>query len=347
MELITAQAPEAQPQVHRSEVESGAVSFATRENTSWHSFANHVFDTDSHISTADMLKGADLAGWDVRLEALTYPEGYRSHKDTFAVIRTNPRDGGTDVLSVVGDRYKTYQNEELFAFGDNLTDGAGEWDSAGSFKNGCRVFGSILLNRELVLDEQGVGDKVKHYLLLTTSHDGSSSIQAHTTPTRVLCQNSLSVALSNAVNSFKVRHTQGTAGRIAMAKQVLGLSSAYLDEFDILARELFETEITNQKFQEIYETIYPQPEADLKASLTKWQEKADFTQALYLNSPTQTGITGTAWGALNALTERLDWYRDGGKGQTEGLMVAASGFETGIQQQKNKILSVVKELTLA
>ena len=185
---------------HNLEIFGREVAFALRGEPAWHNLANVLFDENAHVTTQEMLDSAKLLNWNVELEQVQFPADYRSVSESFMVKRTNPFDGGTDVLAVVGDRYKVYQNEELFAFGDNLTDGGAEWESAGSIKNGRQVFGSLVLPNEFTLDAQGANDKVKSYLLVTTSHDGSSAIQALVTPVRVVCQNTLNllcVVLSN------------------------------------------------------------------------------------------------------------------------------------------------------
>lgn len=332
---------------HNLETFGSDVAFALRGEPAWHGLASVIFDEDAHVTTSDMLSAAHLNNWDVRLEQVSVPAGYRTISDSFMVTRTNPFDGGTDVLSIVGDRYKVYQNEELFAFGDNLTDGGAEWESAGSIKNGRQVFGSLVVPREFVLDPQGANDKTKTYLLVTTSHDGSAAIQACITPVRVVCQNTLNMALAGTKQTFKVRHTQKADGRVAEAQRVLGLTNTYMDEFQKLAQDLFETSITNQKFDEIIDTLYPADDNASKGSITMRQNKVDLIRALYLNSPTQDNIRGTAWGALNALTERIDWFRNPRNGSIEGVASAASGFEAGVNNEKARILSAVKELTLA
>lgn len=324
---------------HNLEMNEGKVAFALRGAPAWHGLANAIYDENAEVSTAEMLKSAYLADWNIHLEKVEFP--HRSTTDNFMVVRTNPFDGLKDVLAVVGDRYNPYQNEQLFAFGDSLTDGGAKWESAGSIKDGKIVFGSMTVPREFILDPKGIADKTNTYLLITTSHDGSSSIQAMITPVRVVCQNTLNMALKGSKQSFKVRHTQKSEARVDEARRVLGLTFEHMDRFEDLAQQLFAKPITNGEFDKLFETLYPAP--DHKGALTKYTQKADFTKALYLNSPTQTGITGTAWGALNALTERIDWFRDGGKARTEGLMASASGFEVGVNSEKARILSAVKE----
>lgn len=330
---------------HNLEMQDGKVAFALRGEPAWHGLANATFTEDDHVTTAEMLDSALLSGWDVRLEQVTYPEGYRSTKDSFLVVRTNPFDQLNDVLAVVGQRYHTYQNEQLFAFGDNLLDGGGVWESAGSINDGRTVFGSMTLPREIVLDPSGCADTVKSYLLVTTSHDGSSAIQAMTTPVRVVCQNTLNAALAGAKQSYKVRHTATAQGRVDQARTALGISFSYLDRFEEEARALFETAITDKQFNDIVEALYPTPDPQsAKVSLTKHSNKIDIINDLYFSGQTNATIKGTAWGAYNALTERIDYYRMGRKGTDNGIMAGASGFDPVVNAEKNKILSAVKEL---
>jgi len=339
-------------QVHRSEVEDGSVSLAVslRTNPAWHSFANKVFAKDEQVTTAQMLDAAKLSNWNVSLESVSdlLPDNYDSVSENFLVVRDNPyTTGQKDVLSVVGSRYKAVQNEELFSFADNLHDGNPDvnWESAGSLKNGRVVFGTMSIPRTMVLDPNGANDTTNLYLVVYTSHDGSVAVQSAITPVRVMCQNTLNFAMKKAKQSFKIRHTQTVDGKIAAARETLGLTLAYMDEFETQAKELFSREVTNAKFSEIINKMYPKPEADVKGSIKKWENKVVLLDDLYHNSPTNANIKGTAWGVVNALTERLDYYRTARKGNSDSLMAGASGFDPVITAEKNKIVKQVLALT--
>jgi len=339
-------------QVHRSEVEDGSVSLAVslRTNPAWHSFANKVFAKDEQVTTAQMLDAAKLSNWNVSLESVSdlLPDNYDSVSENFLVVRDNPYTAGQkDVLSVVGSRYKAVQNEELFSFADNLHDGKPDvnWESAGSLKNGRVVFGTMSIPRTMVLDPNGANDTTNLYLVVYTSHDGSVAVQSAITPVRVMCQNTLNFAMRKAKQSFKIRHTQTVDGKIAAARETLGLTLAYMDEFETQAKELFSREVTNAKFSEIINKMYPKPEADVKGSIKKWENKVVLLDDLYHNSPTNANIKGTAWGVVNALTERLDYYRTARKGNSDSLMAGASGFDPVITAEKNKIVKQVLALT--
>lgn len=326
---------------HQLEVsETGQVAFASLREPAWHNLGQ-VFDTE--VDTKTMLSLAHLDNWNIRLENIDLPA--RSHRSWFAVTRTNPFDNVDDVLGVVGERYKVLQNEELFAFADNMLDGA-RWETAGSIKNGTVVFGSLAMERETVLDPNGVSDKVNTYLLVHTSHDGSLAVQASVTPVRVVCQNTLNMALRGVKQSYKIRHTASIEGRIAAAREALGLANEFMDEFDTQMAELIQREIDDAKFFDIVNAVYPKPDADAKGSLTKWENKVALIDDIY-RGPTNYMIAGTAWGALNAMTERLDWYRTARSNNQESMSAAASGFDVATNAEKGRILSAVKELTAA
>ena len=134
------------------------------------------------------------------------------------------------------------------SFGDAMLDG-GRWETAGSIKNGTVVFGSLALDREINV---GDGDRVNTYLLVHTSHDGSLAIQASVTPVRVVCQNTLNMAVGSngrkAKQSFRIRHTQTVQGKVAAAREALGLAHTYLDSFDEMAKTFFEQKVADDKF---------------------------------------------------------------------------------------------------
>jgi phage/plasmid-like protein (TIGR03299 family) len=331
---------------HELETQNGVASFASFREPAWHGLGT-VFTEEK--TTAEMLSAANLSNWNVRLEDVNIPTHLSSDKNYQYVIRTNPTDSTqTDVLGVVGERYHVLQNEDLFSFGDNILDGGGRWETAGAIRGGRVVFGSLALERETILDPTGVADKVKTYLLINTSHDGSIAIQASITPVRVVCANTLNLALGskrgkrNGIKqSFKIRHTQTAQGKVQIAREALGLANAYMDAFDVMAKQMIEKEITAQDFNNIILAAYPKPEKDSKGAIKKWENKVDTINDIYTGEFNGM-IAGTAWGAFNALTERLDWYRSARGGNNESILAAASGFDATITAEKNRLLGIVR-----
>ena len=327
--------------MHDLEVGAGGeVSFASLREPAWHGLGT-VFD--SPLSTKEMLDAAHLSNWNIRLAEIPQDE-YNYTQKAYFVIRDNPFASNTgkpcDVLGIVGNRYQVLQNEDLFSFADNILDGGGIWETAGSIRNGRVVFGSMSMDREIVLDPNGVADAVNTYLLVHTSHDGSVSVQATVTPVRVVCQNTLNLALRQTANSFKIRHTQTISGKIDEARRTLNLFHTYVDEFSNLAKSLYEFSINDLVFNDIINAAYPKPENDKKGSMTKWSNKIDTICDIY-NGSTTVGIRNTGWGALNAMTERLDWYRNGRTDNGESILAASSGFDATTNSEKNRLQRLV------
>jgi phage/plasmid-like protein (TIGR03299 family) len=330
---------------HELETQNGVASFASLREPAWHGLGT-VFTEEK--TTSEMLVAANLNNWNVRLEDMPIPSHLSSDKEYQYVVRTNPTDKTqTDILGVVGERYHVLQNEDLFSFGDNILDGGGRWETAGSLKGGRQVFGSLALERETVLDPNGVADVVKTYLLINTSHDGSIAIQASITPVRVVCANTLNVALNRTKKkdgvkqSFKIRHTQTANGKVQIARQTLGLANAYMDEFDKMAHAMIAKEISAKDFNDIILAAYPKPDKDTKGAVKKWENKVDVINDIYTGEYNGM-IAGNAWGAFNALTERLDWYRSARGGSNESILASASGFDPAINAEKNRLLTVVR-----
>jgi phage/plasmid-like protein (TIGR03299 family) len=332
---------------HDLENQNGKASFASFREPAWHGLGT-VFTEEKN--TTEMLQAANLNGWNVRLQDMEIPSTLTSDKSYQYVLRTNPTNNTqTDVLGIVGERYVPLQNEDLFSFGDNILDGGGRWETAGSIKGGRVVFGSLALERETILDPSGVADKVKTYLLINTSHDGSIAIQASITPVRVVCANTLNLALNqkkkkNGVKqSFKIRHTQTAEGKIQIARETLGMANAYMDEFDIMAKAMIEKEVSAKQFNDIILAAYAKPDKDTKGAIKKWENKVDIINDIYTGEFNGM-IAGNAWGAFNALTERLDWYRSARGGSNESILASASGFDPAINAEKNRLLKVVQNV---
>ena len=330
---------------HDLETQNGVASFASFREPAWHGLGT-VFTEEK--STSEMLAAANLNGWNVRLEDMPIPSHLTSDKEYQYVVRTNPTTNTqTDVLGVVGERYHVLQNEDLFSFGDNILDGGGRWETAGSIKGGRVVFGALALERETVLDPNGVADVVKTYLLINTSHDGSIAIQASITPVRVVCANTLNLALNRTKKkdgvkqSFKIRHTQTASGKVQIARETLGMANKYMDEFDLMAKAMIQKEISAKDFNDIILAAYPKPDADAKGSFKKWENKIDMINDIYTGEFNGM-IAGNAWGAFNALTERLDWYRSARGGSNESILASASGFDPAINAEKNRLLKIVQ-----
>jgi len=147
------------------------------------------------------------------------------------------------------------------------------------------------------------------------------------------------MALRSTKQSFKIRHTQTANGKVQAARTALGLANAYLDDFSKMANAMIENEINAKQFNDVLLAVYPKPNDDSKKAMTMWTNKINTINDLYVGD-TNHMIAGNAWGAFNAITERLDWYR----GTGESKLAAASGFDSAMNAEKNRILKTVNSV---
>ena len=223
--------------------------------------------------------------------------------DTFATVR----DSDDTVLGVVGDRYKVVQNKECFNFLDTVVDDSeATYETAGSLNNGKIVWMMLNLGKEIKVDE----DVTVPYLLMVNSHDGSTSVRGLPTPIRVVCSNTLRLALSsNAYKGFSFRHTQNVDGRIQQARTLLNLSYEYVDGFQEEMEKLLDTTVTDDMFYDVLENLMPLPMAkENNASQVSRvnQQRASIEKLWY--EPEFANQQGTAWSLLNAVSNYEQWH---------------------------------------
>lgn len=321
--------------------------FASHREVAWHGLGT-VF-TEEVTDYKRMLVLAGLANWNIREAPLGVlndtenvilsPEWAVSAKAIVADINGTQR-----VLGVTGDRYEIVQNEDAFSFLQSLRDGA-VWETAGALKDGRVVFGSMSLEREFVLDPTGVSDKVTSYLLVHTSHDGSTGVAGGVTPVRVVCANTLNVALGNIKQTFKMRHTATVDERMRRESELWRHANTYMDAFEAEARTLFETPATDADFFGIVSDLFPKPEEDKKGAAAKWEKRQEIFSQAWKGEP-NAGIRGTAWGVFNALTEANQWGRNVRKGErgAEAFNAAGAGFDVQTNAFRATALARAKAL---
>lgn len=314
--------------------------FASYREPAWHRLGT-VFNeevTDSLV----MLDLANMRNINVRtLELSDLLPQFQHVSDNRLIV--GDFGGSTRVLGQAKGRYEPVQFEEAFAFLQSLQDGA-RWETAGVLKNGRLGFGSMAFERDFVLDPNGVADVVESYLMVYTTHDGSGG-GGGITPTRVVCKNTLNVALGNIKNTFKIRHTRNVSERLAQEAAMWRQANAYMDTFEVEAQALYAKPVSDAKFFAVVDDLFPKPEVDAKGAVAKWEtNRAKYAQA-WQGAP-NAGIKNTAWGAFNALTEANQWGRNKRKGAAgeENFYAAGAGFDAATNAFRNQALELAKAL---
>jgi phage/plasmid-like protein (TIGR03299 family) len=221
-----------------------------------------------------------------------------------AVVRS---DTG-DVLGVVGKSYVPVQNYQAFGFLDAIVaEGGLRYHTAGALGNGERVW--MLAKLPDHIRVKGSDDLVEKFLLLSNSHDGSTALRTLFTPIRVVCQNTLNLALREGRNQgMSILHKGDLTGKIREAQRVLGLAERFYDDaaakIDILASHY----PTVDQVQRYFESLYPDPtDADnSRAKRVRGNLTQIFETGIGLDMP---AIKGTSWAAFNAVTEWVDHHR--------------------------------------
>lgn len=210
----------------------------------------------------------------------------------------NVRDSDNSVLGIVTNRYKIVQNEEAFSFTDALISGDVRYETAGSLKNGKRIWLLAKLPETKVID-----DVVVPYVCFTNTHDGTGAVQAIMSPIRVVCNNTLNLALTNAKRSWSMRHVGDINGKIEEAREVLGLADKYMKELNVFADKLANTSLPFEKAKEIVNELFPIDKEDSDREKRNMQKCRDDIMVCYF-APDILKYQNTAYGLVNAVT---DW----------------------------------------
>lgn len=260
--------------------------FSVREKP-WHGLGVII---DEAVSSAQAL---DLAGlnWTVRQEPVIY-------KGQDSGYKMNIRSTDDKVLGVVGGRYKPVQNADAFAFTDELIGGGDVvYETAGSLSTGRRVWMLARMPDTIILD-----DVVQPFLCLTNSHDGFGSLKVVMTPVRVVCQNTLNLALQKATRAWNVRHTGNIESKMAEAQHTLGLATKYMEAFQQEAEELYKIKIAPADFKELTNTLFPMTD-----DMSRRKEEAQYLLQCQLKEAWEMddlgNIRGTGWGFMNAISD--------------------------------------------
>ncbi|MFD9729802.1 DUF932 domain-containing protein [Streptomyces sp. NPDC059072] len=282
----------------------GTAAFVSARESAWHKLGTVTADA---LTAEDAMRLAALDGWNVRLVDLHATEltaegatvlDVPNHR---ATLRTHPKTGRPENLGVVGPDYTPVQNEEHAEFLNFLADESGaHFETAGSLRGGRQVFLTMKLPETMTI---GAGDNVDLYIAAFNSHDGSSAFRIVVTPVRVVCANTLRAGLRNAKSSYTVRHTSGARGRIAQARQALGLTFTYAEEFEKAAQRMLDAEMTTPMLRTVVDKLWPVADADSTRKKNNQASRWYTIRNLFEQADTQAGIRGTAWAGYNAITE--------------------------------------------
>lgn len=293
--------------------------------------------TDVAMTAKEAAELAELNDWQVHKEIVTTASGLII-PDKYATVRNHPSKGPS-VLGVVGDRYQVVQNETAFEVLDYIVDESGaHYETAGSLADGKRVFMSMKMPEGIMVAGEDAHDV---YLLATNSHDGSSSFTVAVTPVRVVCQNTLTMALQRARQRYSIRHTESADGRIHEARQALALTFTYLDEFNDELTAMLDQSMTDEAFEKFTKALIPESTSEHEGWKRRVTDAREAIEMLFRESETNEFGRGTKYAAYNAATEYADWYLPV-KGNDPDLRAERALVLPRVQNFKDEALALLR-----
>jgi phage/plasmid-like protein (TIGR03299 family) len=189
----------------------------------------------------------------------------KSHQCTYRNDRQN-------VLGVVGSGYEVVQNLTGFEFVNNILNGVnGTFDkpfieTAGVLGNGERIFVTAKFDKPIKI--KGSDDIIDDYILFTNSHDGTGAVIAQFCTTRVVCNNTLNIALHESRNKIYFKHTKNVHGKIDlksgenmnMALSILRGHTVYIHKLEESLNRLADINVNNNYVQDVIANTFMTPE---------------------------------------------------------------------------------------
>lgn len=257
----------------------------------WHQLGVKV---DEALSSQQAIKMAGL-DWTVDAQPIQVVGG-----QVIDGMKANVRSSDHKVLGVVSDRYKIVQNADAFAFTDILLGEGVRYETAGSLSSGKRVW--LLAKMET---SKVCGDDVDPYLVFTNSHDGSGAVKVAVTPIRVVCQNTLTLALSTAKRTWSTKHCGDIQGKMDDARNTLGFAASYMENLKEEADKLTQVVVLAPQFADFLMKMFPTNSKMSERQISNVENQRKAVAEIYNHKDDIQKFHGTAYGVLNAIADHL------------------------------------------
>lgn len=262
--------------------------FSVREKP-WHGLGTIVAEAPSS-SEALRLAGLD---WEVEQQAIFTNSG------VVEGFKANVRSTDKKALGVVSDRYKIIQNKDAFAFTDKLLGAGVRYETAGSLQGGKKIWLLATLPKEYII----AGERISPYLVFSNTHDGSGAVRVAITPIRVVCNNTLNLALNTATRSFSMVHTGDIRGKVNEAKQTLFMADQYMENLGREFERLRKVKVTDQQVKEYIELLLPIENGASLTTVKNTRKLREDMRARYYDAPDLKDVGNNAYRFINAVSD--------------------------------------------
>lgn len=271
----------------------------------WHGLGNRLAPEQS-IEVWKRQAGMD---WKIEEAEVRYIAG----NNAIGAIHSFPeqkvlyRSDNRTPLSVVSKRFQVVQPGQILEFYRDLTASSGfELETAGVLREGRKFWALARTGQSTKLKGR---DKVDGYLLLATACDGTLATTAQFTSVRVVCNNTLSIALGNANGAIKVPHRSQFDPDVV--KRQLGITVSSWDGFVARLKALVERPVDPDSVEGLLRRVLTYSGPEGKAEVVNEHALAT-VRSLYEGGgkgALMASSRGTAWGLLNSVTEYIDHHR--------------------------------------
>lgn len=211
--------------------------------------------------------------------------------------KSNVRDSDNTVLGIVSNKYKIVQNAEAFEFTDELISDDVKYETAGSLRNGKQIWLLAKMPKVKV-----VGDDVDPYVCFTNSHDGQGSIKVCMTPVRVVCNNTLNLALSNTRRCWTTRHVGDINSKLEEARRTLALANSYMEDLSVVGDRLANLTFNQSEVEQFVDLLFKVDDDASDRVKNNAQDMKDGFMYCYF-APDILKFKDTAWGVVNAAAD--------------------------------------------
>jgi len=218
---------------------------------------------------------------------------------TIPGYRANVRDSDNKVLGVVSDRYKVVQNEEAFAFTDALLGEGVRYETAGSLGEGRKVWMLAKLPDNYIIE----GEKIEPYLVFSNDHTGNGSIKVAMTPIRVVCQNTLNIALTGAKRIWSTVHVGNLERKMEDARNTLLFADKYMTNLGAEFSRLSKLKLTDTKVMEYIEMLLPMDDNPTDIHRKNVEKVREDLKIRYFDAPDLSHVGKNAYRFVCAVSD--------------------------------------------
>lgn len=277
--------------------------FNTQNGLPWHRLGIGL----PGLSTMEsVLEAVPSLAASVRKEQIYHPRTGEEVEGKFFTVREDI----DEILGVVGSKYRVLQNADAFKFFDAFTaDPHGpKYETAGTLWGGRKVF---ILAKLPDFIEVLPGDIVNPYILLSNSHDGSSAVVIKETPIRVVCQNTLSMAMNSEGRRKNIRHSGDIFKKVEDVQEALGIVRENFLATAEVYKHLTQVTPTDAQVEAVLSQLFDPKDGEETGRSKKQKERVMMLYSDGLGSNIK-GVKNTAWGFYNAVTELVDHHNNAG-----------------------------------